>query len=195
MKRIRNRTQSHRLRSPVGAGPRGGFTLMETMVSLLLCSMVLGTIISIFTAQYRSFFVGNSYVDLNKEARTALDWIANDARWASALPTSHDEHSKSNTCIIFDVPSIDPAGDVIDVTAKHDYIIYKQNGTDLLRIVHPDASSSRQTSTKTVAQHIGYLLFSTGSDYVSATITARRTVSSLNLSNTVGTTIKLRNTG
>lgn len=193
MKLVLNRAQSSRRKSPWRR--RAGFTLMETMVSLLLCSMVLGAIISIFTAQYKSFFVGNSYVDLNREARTALDWIANDARWASALPTSHGGHSKSNTCIILDVPSIGPDGNIIDVDAKHDYIIYSQNGTNLLRVVDPDASSKRTAETRTVARYISSLLFSAGSDSVSATITARKTVSSLNLSNTVSTTIKLRNTG
>ncbi|MEJ2745728.1 MAG: prepilin-type N-terminal cleavage/methylation domain-containing protein, partial [bacterium] len=188
MKKSQTHVKLRRMRTPVTDGHRSGFTLMETMVSLLLCSMVLGTIISAFTAQYKSFFVGNSHVDLNKEVRTAMDWIANDSRWANALPTSRGAYGKSNTCLILEIPSIDSAGDVIDVENTHDYIIYTQNGTDLRRVVDADPSSSRQTSEQIVAQHIGSLLFSTGSDSVGITITARRTVSSLDLSNTISTT-------
>ena len=182
---------------------------METMVSVLICSVVLGTITSVFMAQHKSFYVGNAYIDLSREARTAMDWMARDIRWGSAVLSSHGGYNKSNTCVILDVPSIDrTTGDVIDVATKHDYIVYTQNGTNLLRVVVDPYELSRRTAeTRTVARHIGALMFSSGGiglgsigspgtiNNLDITLTTRQTILSLNLSNTISTRIKLRNKG
>ncbi len=209
MKPLRNHSRLHLRRNAVAPAQGAGFTLMETMVSVLICSMVLGTIISVFIAQHKSFYVGNAYIDLNKEARTAMDWMAGDIRWASAVLSSHSGYNKSNSCVILDVPSIDPAtGDVIDVAGKHDYIVYTQSGTNLLRVVvDPDASSRRTAETRMVARYVSSLLFSFGGtglgsmgnpgaiNNLDITLTTGRTIMSLNLSNTISTRIKLRNKG
>jgi len=200
-----------RLRMRRGPGTRrhgAGFTLAETMVSVLLCSIVLGTIVSVFMAQHRSFYVGNSYIDLSREARMAMDWMAGDIRWASKLLSSHGGYNKSNTCVILEVPSINPAtGDIINVATTFDYIIYTQNGTSLQRVVDPNGSSKRTAETRTVAQKIGSLLFSSNGTGLGSvgnpgaitnleiTLTTRETILSQNLSNTLSTTIKLRNKG
>lgn len=206
MKPTWNFSQLHMRRGPGTRGQRAGFTLAETMVSVLICSVVLGTIVSVFMAQHKSFYVGNAYIDLSREARMAMDWMAGDIRWASAVLSSHGGYNKSNTCVIIDVPSIDPAtGDIIDVATTHDYIIYTQNGTNLLRVVDPDASSKRTAETRTVAQQIGSLLFSSNGTGLGSvgnpgtitnleiTLTTRKTILSQNLSNALSTTIKLRN--
>ena len=206
MKPTRNLLGWHTRRGSGKPEQGAGFTLIETMMSVLLCSVVLGTIISVFMAQHKSFYVGNAYIDLSREARMAMDWMTSDIRWASKLLPSHGPYSKSNSCVILELPSIDPAtGDVIDVINKHDYIIYTQNGTNLLRVVYPDASSKRAAETRTAALYVGSLLFSSNGTglgsigdprtikMLDVTLTTRKTILSQNLSNTLSTAIKLRN--
>jgi len=190
-------------------GRRGGFTFVEVLVASSLATVAAGVIFSGFISMQKNFIAGNSYIDIHRHARMAMDWLARDIRWAIKLEPSHGTYATSNNCIVLRVPSIDSSGDVIDVKNEHDLIIFKlKDGspTELERIVDAkDGVSSRIDETRIIAGNIDSLGFSyndtglsdTGNlgdvTYLDIALVTGTTVRDINLSDSLSTTVKLRN--
>ncbi len=186
-----------------------GFTLVEVLIALGLSTIVLGLVFSIYIGQQRNFLVGNSYINIHQDARMAMDWMAKDIRWGIELLPSHGAYSTSNSCVVLKIPSIDSAGDVIDIDNDHDYLIYKLNTSDPSKLERTidakDGVSSRADETRTVAENISSLTFSyngTGLSSVAdlstvtdieTALTTFTTVPPVSLSDRLNTTVMLRN--
>ncbi|MDD5556947.1 MAG: hypothetical protein PHN82_06835 [bacterium] len=188
-----------------------GFTLVETLVAAGLSVAVLAAVLAVYVGQQRNFLVGNTYIAIHKEARTAMDWIARDIRWAIEVVPSHGSHATGDACLVLKVPSIDGNGDILDVANDHDYIIYRlQPGAPdrLERIVDgKDGVSSRQDETRVVAGSVHALAFRSNAvglgsvpnlgnvAAVDTTLTTRQAVLSTAATDTLTSTSKLRNKG
>ncbi|MDP8248001.1 MAG: prepilin-type N-terminal cleavage/methylation domain-containing protein [Candidatus Tritonobacter lacicola] len=190
-------------------GRRGGFTLVEVLVASSLAAVAAGVIFSGFISMQKNFIAGNSYIDIHRDARMAMDWLAKDIRWAIELEPSHGAYATSNNCIVLRVPSVDSAGNVIDVENDHDFIIFKLKAgspTELERIVDAkDGVSGRIDEIRTVADNIDSLefsyngteLYSVGNfnavTHLDIVLTTSTTVTGVELTDTLSTTTKLRN--
>jgi Tfp pilus assembly protein PilW len=64
---------------------RGGFTLVEVMVSATLASFVLAGVLSAFLFMGRSGANLRNYSDMEAQSRKALEYFAEDVRQASAI--------------------------------------------------------------------------------------------------------------
>lgn len=71
--------------SPEPRARRGGFTLVEVMVSAALSSFILAGVLSTFLFLGRSGANLNNYNDMESQARKALELFAEDTRQASAV--------------------------------------------------------------------------------------------------------------
>lgn len=72
---------------PGAQGPgRGGFTLVELMIALALGLVVLGAMYGVFTLQNRELGNQEQVVDIQQNARAAIDVIGRDIRMAGFNP-------------------------------------------------------------------------------------------------------------
>ena len=200
---------THTMKAAGRPGRMGGFTFVEVLVASSLATVAAGVIFFIFIGMQNNFITGNSYIDIHKDARMAMDWLAKDIRCAITLSPSHGAYATSNNCIVLRVPSIDSGGNVIDVDNDHDLIIYNLTGDTppkLERIVDAkDGVSSRTDEIRTVADNIESLEFSYNGNglsdtgdlgdvtYLDIALVTAAAVRDINLSDSLSTTVKLRN--
>ena len=59
---------------------RSGFTLVELLISTSLCAIILAAVLSTVLMISRSGYLLNNYIDMEKQARHALETFAVDAR-------------------------------------------------------------------------------------------------------------------
>ncbi len=84
-----------------------GLTLIEMMIALLLATIVMGTILTIFISNVKSSSENIKMIHLNQELRTIITFIADDLKRAgySADPTSTDFINEYNPdiadCILY----------------------------------------------------------------------------------------------
>jgi Tfp pilus assembly protein PilW len=64
---------------------RGGFTLVEVMVSAFIGAWILAAVMSTFLFMGRSGANAQNYNDMEQQARTALEFFAEDTRQASGV--------------------------------------------------------------------------------------------------------------
>lgn len=70
---------------PLRNQPRAGFTLVELLVSVAICSLVLAGFGSLIFYTGRSFAALTNYVDLDAKSRTALDTMSREIRQTARL--------------------------------------------------------------------------------------------------------------
>lgn len=207
------------MRRHAGAyGGRGGFTMAEVLITLLIFTMVIGTILFSYVGYQRAFLVATSHIGVRNDIRIALDTMTRDIRWAVEPVASHGSYSNSSTCLVLKVPSTHPrnaptptpAGAIINVGTTHDYIVYRRNGTDLERIIDANDSvaTERTDGTSVIARNIQSLAFTlkdrnnvttaapSGAYAVQVALTAARTVramSDTSATEHLATTVAFRN--
>jgi len=129
-----------------------GFTLVEVaVVSAILLLMVgfLGYL------SVKHFWVYNSQIaelNIESDARQALDDIDNYVRGAHRVISSYDIYSTDSQTLILQIPSIDSSNQIISDT--YDNVVFYLSSDSLIRQVFPDGDSSRSASTKTLANGI-----------------------------------------
>ncbi len=69
-------------------GPAGGFTLVELLVAMLVGGILLAAVLMSFQTQHRTYLGQEQVVELQQNARAAMDMIARDIRTAGYDP--HD---------------------------------------------------------------------------------------------------------
>jgi len=119
-------------------------------------------LMSLYTAYQKTFFIGSAYLDLHANVRLAMDWMERDVKSATQVVTSHSGYTTGNNVLVLEVPSIDSAGDVVDIENDFDYIVYRVSGTVLYRITYVAATSSREAGSRQIAENCSTLTFSSG---------------------------------
>jgi len=94
--------------------PRSGFTLVELIVTMLVLSLISGAVFSAFLFFNKSGINLGNYVDMDQQARRALERFAVDARMADLNPNT----ALSTTEVTFLGIPIDAVGNTYDVTYK-----------------------------------------------------------------------------
>lgn len=144
-----------------------GYTLSEVLVAAVISVLLLGAIFMSQILGRQIFDLSSAFVDVNSKARIAMDWMVRDARWANQIAASRtfgvETYSTGDSVLILEIPAINGSGDVLD--SIYDYFVYYLDPLDsavLKRTVDADAASSRSNGTRTVANNVNALVFSSG---------------------------------
>jgi len=137
-----------------------GFTIAEIQVALFIAVIILLAATSLYIFYWRTFIIGNTYLDVYSNSRVAIDRIARDIKWSAEVAANYGGYATSDDTIVLKVPSLNAQGSVI--TAHYDHVIYRLQGSDLYRIVQIDALSSRKNENRVIARHCKPLTFSSG---------------------------------
>ena len=173
---------------------KNGLSVLELVIALGILVLIMGGAISLDINYNMIFRLGVAYLDMQNNARQTLDWLTNDARWATQIVSAFGGYATSASSVVLQVPSVNAAGLVIDDT--YDYIIFRLNGTNVQRIVVVNVASSRDATTKTLASGCTSLVFrdSSGGALLSALSAAQLAgLSSFNASTTLTRTVLMQN--
>ena len=143
------------------------------MVSLGIATLILAGVSQLYVYGQQNFVVSGTFAEVHGNARLAMDWMSNDLRWTTALVSSKTINSQNYTTgttqIILNIPAIDGSGNVL--SGVSDYIVYHLDPNDatiLQRTIDADATSSRTDGTRTIANNIQSLAFSSGGTALSS---------------------------
>ena len=103
-----------------------GFTLIEIMVVFTVFSIIIGAIYAVFTVGNQSWLQGAAQVDVQQEARRAMDWMIRELRESR---DSGITIASGGSSITFEIPSNLGSTDII-----WDYQVqYFLSGAQLMR--------------------------------------------------------------
>ena len=149
-----------------------GFTLIEVLVVVAITSLIILSILSLYSIGQRYFMTGSARTDVLRNIRQVLNWISRDIKEGIQVLPSWDVYTTSNTCLILQVPSLDSNGLIIDIDNEFDYIIYRLNSeypNRLERIIDgKDGVSSRADTTRVIATEVNSFQVSSGGVDLSA---------------------------
>jgi prepilin-type N-terminal cleavage/methylation domain-containing protein len=162
---MRNATRSSRAR---------GFTLVEIMVAILVSAVVVTGVMAAFVTVRQVSLEANAVTDVTGEARLFSDTVVRDLRMAAGVEDTFNGHMTANDEVILKIPSVNSAGEILDVISATDEIHFKtfdrviyyhvtmDGRSTVVREVVPDAQSARQAR----AEIFGNLV--TGDQYLGA---------------------------
>ena len=149
-----------------------GFTLIELLVVVAIASLIILSILSLYSIGQRYFLTGSARTDVLRNIRQVLNWISRDIKEGIQVLPSWDVYTTSNTCLILQVPSLDSNGLIIDIDNEFDYIIYHLNSeypSRLERIIDAkDGVSSRADTSRVIATEVNSFQLSSGGVDLSA---------------------------
>ena len=149
-----------------------GFTLIELLVVVAITSLIILSILSLYSIGQRYFLTGSARTDVLREIRQVLNWVSRDIKEGIQVLPSWDVYTTSNTCLILQVPSLDSNGLIIDIDNEFDYIIYRLNSeypSRLERIMDAkDGVSSRADTSRVIATEVNSFQLSSGGVDLSA---------------------------
>jgi prepilin-type N-terminal cleavage/methylation domain-containing protein len=122
-----------------------GFTLTETLVAILIMTIIFGGVLMTMTVGQRSFFTGNVETDLREQITRAV--MAMDSEISQTKPTRTDlDIGETGNSITFSVPNdIDGDGTVVDSMGSIEWsavnITYSLNASN--QIIRTSAGASR----------------------------------------------------
>jgi len=135
-----------------------GFTLVELLVIMAIGSFMVLAILSLYVAGQRYFMTGSARADVLRDVRQVLNYISRDVKEAIQVLPSWDVYTTSSSCLVLQVPSLNPSGLIIDIDNQFDYIVYRLNPeypNRLERIIDAnDGISSRMDTTRVIATRV-----------------------------------------
>lgn len=172
-----------------------GFTIIEMTVVVLIATIVLIIIGSMFVAQWQLYRSQSAISEIQNQNRIAQNIISKTIQISTGIVASSTINSESYysdiDTIILQVPSVDSSQNII--TGSYDYIVFEQDSTDPTKLIsNTEASllSARTSEKKTIAQFVSSLNFEynesiiTNSTVVGILITTQKIVEGLPSSNT-----------
>jgi len=134
---------------------RAGMTLIEVLISLVIMSILLAALLSLFSKGQRDFFSGSVRADVLEKARTPMSWIGRDANAAHTVGRNARGYFSSSTVLILSLPCLDIDGYVIDDITQYDDVIYVVSNNRLIRYCYPLIGHSyRQGGVKVLADNV-----------------------------------------
>jgi prepilin-type N-terminal cleavage/methylation domain-containing protein len=143
-----------------------GLTLMELLVTVVVVSLVMTALLSMYSAGQR-YFIGESVkLDELRDIRHVQNWMTRDIKESVQVLPSWDVHTASDSCLILRIPSVDASGYIIDIDNDYDHVVYRLNPempNRLERIVDAkDGVSTRSDSSKFLSTQVSSFLLSSG---------------------------------
>lgn len=174
-----------------------GFTLIELIIVLGIFSILVFFLAYISGYHFQTYDNENAELNITNDARTALDDVDNYVRQAHRILSTYTTYTTGNTTLIVQIPSIDSSGQIIDST--YDIVVFYRSGSNFIRQVFPNTSSSRSSATRNLAAGVTSLTFSynntdyTQSTQVTTSITIQQQAGTQTRSITVSSQSTLRN--
>lgn len=146
-----------------------GLTLIEVLVGMVLMSIVVLGLFSLYSTGQKYFANQDAHVDILNDSRLTLSMLSRDIKEAvqvvaGPVDVGGTNYSTSTTCIVLKVPSVDADGLIIDIDNDFDYMVYlvnPNNSKELQRIVDgKDGVSSRLDGNKLLTENIESLVLS-----------------------------------
>lgn len=135
-----------------------GLTLVELLVIMAIVSFMLLTLLALYAAGQRYFMTGSARADVLRDNRHVLNYISRDVKEAIQVLPSWGVYTTSSSCLVLQVPSLNPSGLIIDIDNQFDYIVYRLNSeypNRLERIIDAnDGISSRADSTRVIVTRV-----------------------------------------
>lgn len=100
---------------------KGAFSLLEMLVAIGIFSLVIIASLGMFVSGRRGFELGGVQIEVEQEARRALDYMSKELRQAGRNKIQAPAEGASSSTIIFEIPyNVDnsPDGDVIDASGN-----------------------------------------------------------------------------
>jgi prepilin-type N-terminal cleavage/methylation domain-containing protein len=129
------------IRSPDAARrhPRAGVTLIELLITLLMFSIVLGAIISVFSSQQRIYARTREAADVQRDLRTGFSMLPADLRAAAPRPVPGLGNS--------DLGELSDSGLSVRATIGQSIVCEKNTGAMTNLLVLPPRNLARHTLT------------------------------------------------
>lgn len=126
-----------------------GFTIAELVVVVSLFAILVLFVFGTLIANNRFFKTQSGEIRAINSAREVADRINESARSAAAIASAHTyltvQYATGGTLVVFQIPAIDSAGEII--ASVYDYVIIGRdpnNSSRLIMIVSADAASVRK---------------------------------------------------
>jgi len=149
-----------------------GFTLIEVLVVVAITSLIILSILSLYSIGQRYFLSGSARTDVLRNTRQVRNWISRDIKEGIQVLPIWDVYTTSSSCLILQVPSLDSNGLIIDIDNEFDHIIYRLNSeypSRLERIIDAkDGVSSRADTLRVIATEVNSFQLSSGGVDLSA---------------------------
>ncbi|MFC2169760.1 PilW family protein [Acidobacteriota bacterium] len=150
-------TAKKKFKAKVGS-PKG-LSYIEILIAVAISALLIVALLSLFMTNQKDFINQGAKAEAINDSRSALTWMTRDIRQAiQVVPTLYstgNSYATSSNVLVLQMPSVDPAtGNIIDIDAIFDYIIYRQNPERpnvLERIEIPNSSDSK---TKILADFV-----------------------------------------
>lgn len=142
-----------------------GLSLVELQIAGAILAGATLLIGSIYFTYTRLFYEEKTQIEIASDNKIALSEITNQAKEATSLVMGctlcGGDTNSSSTVLILQIWPLDASGLPQDPgTTNFDYIVYKLNGTNLIKNIFPSPISSRPNLTdKIIASNIKSLLF------------------------------------
>ncbi|MGA2587459.1 MAG: prepilin-type N-terminal cleavage/methylation domain-containing protein [Candidatus Aminicenantales bacterium] len=190
----------------IGPTRSRGFTLLEMLIGLLIMSIMVMGLLSLYSKGQTQFMNENIQADILESSRYPMAWLARDVKSATQVATSWLTYTTSASTLVLQIPSVDANGLIIDVASKFDYVIYQLSSLKLQRIVDAGTGSARVDGSRYLATDVTGLVlafydasdatlssnFNTAAS-VRATLTANHKGFQRSFQGTLNSKFKLRN--
>jgi prepilin-type N-terminal cleavage/methylation domain-containing protein len=143
-----------------------GLTLMELLVTVVVVSLVMTALLSLYSAGQR-YFIGESVkLEELRDIRHVQNWMTRDIKESVQVLPSWDSHTASDSCLILRIPSVDASGYIIDIENDYDHVVYRlhpEMPNRLERIVDAkDGVSTRSDTSRFLSTQVSSFLLSSG---------------------------------
>lgn len=141
--------------------PLPGLTLVELVAGFGIIGLIGVFVAAIYIAHFKLFSNQNTAIEVSTQNKLALDEMTNEIRESQGIVTSCCSPTETTSAseLVMRIWPVSSSGDPIDPGSNntYDYIIYKRDTdpTKLIKKVVPDATSSRQASTKIIGTSLG----------------------------------------
>lgn len=168
-----------------------GFTIPELLVVVVVTGLIGAALIELFISYGSIVSLQGAAVEVDSSAGAIVNQVHDAAQQARAIVSSHTFSgtalSTGTSTVVFEVPAIDSAGDI--VSGSYDYYGFHASGTDAYMFVDAGTGSSRADITKRLSQVLESMTFT----YPQADVTqATSTLIDIRTSATVRQTTEAR---
>ena len=137
------------------AGRKGGFSLIEMLIGLVILSLLVVALLSLYSKGQQQFINENARAEILEDSRAPFAWIARDVKSAIQVAANWGGYTTSDNTLVLQVPSVDSKGLIIDVDADFDYIIYLVSNNRLQRIIDAkEGTSARVDGSRYLADNV-----------------------------------------
>jgi prepilin-type N-terminal cleavage/methylation domain-containing protein len=132
-----------------------GFTLIEMLIGLVIMSILMGALLSLYSKGQQQFMNQNIQSDVLEKSRYPLAWIGRDVKSAAQVAATWGSYTTSSNTLVLTVPSVDSGGLIINVNSEFDYVIYRVINRKLQRIYDAkEGVSARVDGSRNLADDI-----------------------------------------